>query len=103
MKLYEQMKLFTGGDSSELERLYNTWIREEMEKRSKVPILSNKPFNILGRDLVIRNYKGDETFAMAVYYEYAELLDSEQGPDKAGNFAGASAFPAQSKGGGRRR
>jgi hypothetical protein len=98
MKLYEQLKLFTGGDSSELENQYNTWVKEMMEARSKVPILSNKPFNIISRRPLIRQYKGAETYALAIFYEYAELSESEQGPDKAGNFVGASAFPAQSRG-----
>ena len=95
MKLYEQMKLFTGGDSAELEDQYNTWVKEQIDARSKVPILSNKPFTILSRRPVIRQYKGAETYALAVFYEHAELSESEQGPDRAGNMIGASAFPAQ--------
>lgn len=98
MRLYEQVKIFMGGDVEELESKFNTWIKEQMDDRAKVPILSNKPFTILDRNLVIKNYDGDETYAMSIHYEYADLDPNEMGPDRGDpNFAGASMIASQDR------
>jgi len=77
MKIYEQVKLFTGDDAGKVEKQYNTWVKELAEWRKGIPILGNRELKIKDRKFVIRNYEGAETFALSIFYEHAELTASE--------------------------
>lgn len=88
MRKVEQVKIFTGANSDDLETEYNEWFKAVVDIRDKVPALKGNPFVILDRTLTIRNYEGDETYALAVFYEHMELDPHEQGPDRAAGFVG---------------
>lgn len=93
MKKYEQVKIFSGGNSNTVERQYNNWYVERKEEREGHRALSNLPFIILDRKMVIRNYEGAETFALAIFYEDYVLEEHEKGSkDRAGTVNGASMF-----------
>jgi hypothetical protein len=103
MRIYEQVKLFTGGDTGKLEEQYNKWVRGKVQERSRIPMLSNKPLEIRDRDLVIRNYEGEETFALAIYYEEIEVPETAKMGDRAAGYQGGfSAVGKEGRGGGRR-
>lgn len=101
MQFVEQLKLFTGADVGKLENEYNSWMRVMLKNRSEVPVLSNIPFRVIHRDMVIRNYEGDETFALAVYYEDVDVPESARGKDRAAGYEGG--FSAVGQEGGRSR
>jgi hypothetical protein len=84
MKLLEQVKIFSGGDTDTVEKQFNKWRITMEEEKNKAPKLRNHPFNILHRDFVIRNYKGEETFALVIHYEKVFLDPHEIGEDRVG-------------------
>jgi hypothetical protein len=92
MRTYEQVKTFMGSDMEELEKMYNEWIREQCDYQATIPALKGLKFTIIDRVLSIRNYDGEETFALAIFYQHYDLLAQEQGADRGGKMAGASAF-----------
>ena len=98
MVKYEKVKLFTGEDTSKLEEEYNEWFRKRVEIRKSHSAIMHMPFQIFDRKLEIRNYEGEETFALAVWYEDIELKTQEVGSrDRAGNVNSASMIPAKTK------
>ena len=88
MKLTERVKIFTGADTQKLEKLYATWYDGVVAERAEVPALTGNKFNILERRFVIRNYEGEETFALAVFYEETLLEAHEKGPDRGKHLKG---------------
>ncbi len=103
MKLAERVKIFTGADTDTLEDEYAAWYDTIMEHRSTVPALKSTPFKILSRDLTIRNYEGEETFALAIFYEDTLLQAHEMGPDRGGHIQGGVSMVAGQKPSKRRR
>ena len=85
MKLVERTKIFTGADTDDLEEEYSKWYDSVITARETVPALKGNPFKILERSLVIRNYEGEESFALAVFFEDVLLEDHEQGKDRGGH------------------
>ncbi len=82
MRLAERVKIFTGADTEELEQEYSDWYDSVVTFRETVPALRGNPFKIIERSIVIRNYEGDETYALAVFFEDVILADHEKGKDK---------------------
>jgi hypothetical protein len=82
MKLTERLKLFIGDDPAKLEQEYADWYDEIIEQRDTVPALKGNPFRIIERRLVVRQYEGDESWGLAVFFEAALLADYEQGKDR---------------------
>ncbi len=82
MRLAERVKIFTGPDTEELEKDYAEWYDGVVLARDAVPALKGNPFKIFERGLTIRNYDGEETYAMAVFYEDVLLEDYEKGKDR---------------------
>ena len=99
MKTYEQVKTFLCESMEDVEEQYNKWYREQSDQQATVPALKGMPFSIIDRVLAIRNYEGEETFALAIFYEHFDLEAHEQGMDRGGHMVGASAFGRE----GRRR
>lgn len=97
MKRVERLKLFTGSNASEVEQQYNMWYDTKVEERSKVPALDNVPFKIHDRVFTIRNYDGEETYALAIFYEEMLFLPHEKGDDRGQGAGMASAFPSEQK------
>ena len=98
MKKYEQVKMFSGDSVDKVEKQYNKWVKGQYEDFKSHLILSGMELEILDRDLVIRNYEGEETFALAVYYTHYELKRTQKGNlDKGagGKVAGASVIRQQ--------
>jgi len=85
MRLAERVKIFTGADTVALEQEYSDWFDGVIAARDAVPALRGNPFKIIERSLTIRNYEGEETYALAVFYEDAILEDHEQGKDRGGH------------------
>ena len=88
MQKVERVKLFIGGDAKKLEKQYAEWYDSVVEGRNSVPALKGNPFKIIERSLVIKNYEGAETFALAVFYEDTLLEDHERGGDRGGHLKG---------------
>ena len=88
MIVVERVKIFTGADTTTLEDMYAEWYDDILEYRAQVPALKGTPFKILDRNLVIRNYKGDETFALCIFYEDTSMEAHEVGPDRGGHLRG---------------
>jgi hypothetical protein len=82
MKLTERVKIFTGANTDDLEKEYADWYDGIIAQREAVPALKGNPFQIIERSLTIRNYEGEETYALAVFYVDAVLADYEKGKDK---------------------
>lgn len=82
MKFAERVKIFTGTDTDDLEKQFSTWYDQVIAEREAVPALKGNPFRIIERSLTIRNYEGEETYALAVFFEDALLADYEQGKDR---------------------
>jgi len=82
MKRVERIKIFTGEDTDELEEMFATWYDDIVEQRANAPVTKGQPIVIRERSITIRNYEGDETFALAVFYEDFLLEDFESGRDK---------------------
>lgn len=82
MKFAERVKIFTGANVAKLEDLYAAWYDKIAADRAMVPALKNNRLKIISRDLIIRNYKGEETFALAIFFETCLLESHEQGPDR---------------------
>lgn len=96
MKLVERVKIFIHNDSEQLEKQYADWYDAIVEERQKVPLLSGTLLKILDRNLVIRNYEGDETLALAVFYEHVILSAQEQGDDRGQHLkGGVSMMPGE--------
>jgi hypothetical protein len=89
---FEQCKLFMSGDIEELQDQYNLWFRNEMGERKKTPVLADTPINIFSRELAIRNYEGEETFVLAVFYEHYDVMGFAKGADRGQHYTGGSAF-----------
>jgi len=89
---FEQTKLFMSGDIEELENQYNLWIRQEAGRRKKIPTLSETPVVILDRTMCVRNYEGEETYVLAVFYEHYDVKPTAEGQDRGIHFKGGSAF-----------
>ena len=102
MKIVEQVKLFMAPDIKKVEKAFNAWVIEQAKERGSVAILSNHPLDIVERQLSVRQYDGEETFCLAIFYKHAFLEPSEVGPDKAGGMAGGYSMVA-SQDRGRRR
>jgi hypothetical protein len=88
MKVTERVKIFTGADTKKLEKMYAKWFDTILEERLKIPVLRGYPPRVIERSLVIRNYEGDETFALAVFYEDYILENHEVGEDRGGHLKG---------------
>jgi len=99
MKTYEQVRTFLCDSMEELETAYNKWYRQKSDYQATIPALKGLPFHIIDRVLTIRNYEGEETFALAVFYQHFDLEAHEQGADRGGSMVGASVFGRE----GRRR
>lgn len=82
MRLAERVKIFTGADTEELEQEYSDWYDSVVTFRETVPALKGNPFKIFERSLTIRNYDGEETFGLAIFYEDVILEEHEIGKDK---------------------
>lgn len=96
MKIVERVKIFIHNESQQLEQQYADWYDGIVEERLKVPLLSGTPLKILNRNLVIRNYDGDETLALAVFYEQVILNAHEQGDDRGQHLkGGVSMMPGE--------
>jgi len=93
MYKFEQAKLFMGEDIQKVEDAFNLWVRQETGKRKKdIPALENEPVRILDRTMCVRNYEGEETFVLAIFYEHYDVMNFAQGPDRGQQFKGGSAF-----------
>ena len=97
MKRVQRVKLFTGENADDIETAYNTWMDKKYEERAKVPALSNTPFEMRDPCLTIRNYDGEETFALAIFYQEMLLEPHEMGSDKGQGVGLASAFPSEAR------
>jgi hypothetical protein len=82
MRLAERVKIFTGSNTDELEQEFNAWYDDAVHARDSVPALKGNPLNILERSITIRNYEGEETYALAVFYEDMLLEEHEKGKDR---------------------
>jgi len=82
MRLCERIKLFTGPDPGELEEEFATWYDAKVAEREAVPALRGNRFNILERNLIIRQYDGEETFGLSISYEDVLLEEHERGSDR---------------------
>jgi len=85
MKFAERLKIFTGPDTDALEQEYSAWYDSIIAQRESVPALKGNPFRIIDRSMVIRQYDGEETFGLAVFYEDVLLAEYEQGKDRGGH------------------
>ncbi len=97
MKVVERVKIFTGANVSTLEKAYARWYDKKQEEREKVPALKGNPFVIIERSLTIRNYEGDETFALAIFHEDTILEEYEQGKDRGQHLRGGVSMVAGQK------
>jgi hypothetical protein len=95
MRRVERVKIFTGADAGDVEKLYNDWYDAMLKERSEIPALDGVPLKILDRVFTIRNYDGEETFALLIFYEHMLTEAQEKGEDRGGNSAVASAFPGE--------
>lgn len=95
MRKFEQVRMFYSTDSEKVQEQYNTWYRKELAFRQGVPMVRGTPPLILDRCLTVRQYEGEETIALAVFYEHIELEANESGPDRGTNVSGASMIPGQ--------
>lgn len=95
MKKMEQVKIFAGGEPSKVEKAYNKWYAELQTFRESVPALKGQPPVIHNRELTVRQYKGEETIAIAVFYEHIHLEAHEQGPDRGQAGGGYSMIPGE--------
>jgi len=93
MYKFEQTKLFLADDIQKLEDEFNLWIRNETgERKRNIPALENEPVRILDRTMCVRNYEGEETYVLAVFYEHYDVKEFAKGGDRGTNFKGGSAF-----------
>lgn len=94
MKKFERVKVFESSDIHELENQYNGWFKERSEFHASVPALRGIPFTIVDRVMCVRNYDGEETYVLSIFYEHYELESFEQGPDRGAGrkIGGASIF-----------
>ncbi len=96
MKLVEHVKIISASTTSKLEKKFNEWVIEQRKMFDSHTILLNTPFTIVQRELTIRVYEGEETFALAVFYNHPILTPKEQGNvDKARGGNATSAFKQQ--------
>ena len=85
MKLVERVKIFTGADTDDLEQEFADWYDATVAAREEVPALRGNPLKILERNLIIRNYEGEETWGLAVFFVDTVLADHEHGKDRGGH------------------
>lgn len=88
MKRVERVKIFTGEDTDELEKKFADWHDGVVTERDAAPITKGQPVLIRERSLVIRNYEGEETYALAVFYEGLLIAETETGKDRGGHLKG---------------
>jgi len=88
MKRVERVKIFTGANTQKLEKLYATWYDAVIKERSEIPALTGNEFKIFDRRMVIRNYNGDETFALAIFFEEVLVEEHEKGGDRGQHLKG---------------
>ena len=90
---FEQVKLFMAGDIEKLQDAFNLWIRQETGNRKKnIPALEHESMKIIDRTMCVRNYDGEETYVLSIFYEHYDVKPFAQGPDRGGQFKGGSAF-----------
>lgn len=97
MKRVQRVKLFTGENADDIERKYNDWMDAKHKEWSEIPALSSSKFTMYNPCLTIRNYDGEETFALAIFFEDMVLEPSESGPDRGQGVGIASAFPSEAR------
>ena len=91
MKPYERVKIFSGADTDVVEEQYNAWVREMTDFMAGTATLNGINLEIVSRDFVIRQYEGEETFALCVYYVHWDLEPRERGnQDYGAGVAGVS-------------
>lgn len=96
MKKVERVKIFVHKDEDQLEEQFAKWFDGVVASREEVPLLKGTPLVIISRDLVIRNYEGDETLALAIFYEHVILDAHESGGDRGQHISGGvSMIPGQ--------
>ena len=90
MKPFEQVKIIFGEKVEDVEEGFNAWYRELAIGRENVPTLKNTPIKITDRVMCIRNYEGEETYVLAVFYIHYDIEPQEQGTDRGAAVAGLS-------------
>ena len=84
----ERVKVITGDDTDNLEKQFAKWYDAIAAKRAAAPVTKGQPIVIRERSITIRNYEGEETFALAIFYEDFILADHEVGKDKGRHLKG---------------
>lgn len=92
---FEQCKMFLSDDLQKLEDEFNLWYRQQIGERRKTPALEQTPLVIFDRVMCVRNYEGEETFVLSIFYEHYDVKATEVGQDRGQNFKGGSAFGPQ--------
>ena len=79
MKAFEQMKMFVGTSTAEVEKKYNAWVRKMTKHIEDTPTLSGHSLEIYAREFAIRLYDGEESYGVTVFYKHWDLLPFEKG------------------------
>ena len=92
MKVFQQIKVFTGSTPEELEEAFNTWSRALKEFHATTPALRATPIVIHERTMAVEKRAKEVLYVLGVFYDHYEVEDHERGADRGGHIRGASAY-----------
>lgn len=92
MKIFQQLKIFTGHTPEELETAFNTWSRSVKEFHATTPALRATPIVIHDRVMTVDRSTKSALYALGVFYDHYEVEAHERGEDRGNKIQGASVF-----------